>query len=119
MTQVKSASSPSSFEELSFTNSELDCLKIAILKPDLSVIPRQEFQEKRSFHSREKYYKVQYDLEMSFDTTISFKLRFNGKRSDFPNFWCHVSYFAFPGKLYGDVEAEYMDPIEGGGHRTE
>ncbi|CZR65853.1 uncharacterized protein PAC_15753 [Phialocephala subalpina] len=61
---------------------------------DLSNIPKSEFEEKYS-PTGEAYYKVSYTLEMSFDTTIIFKLRHNGK-------------------LYGNVDVEYLDAMSHG-----
>lgn len=48
------------------------------MKPDLSWVPRRTLQRKSS--PRGEFYKVQYELVMSFDTMISFQLKYNGGR---------------------------------------
>jgi hypothetical protein len=46
------------------------------MKPDLSWVPRQTLQRKPS--PRGEFYKVEFEIVMSFDTTISFQLKYNG-----------------------------------------
>ncbi|KAI9865467.1 MAG: hypothetical protein M1813_002357 [Trichoglossum hirsutum] len=53
-----------------------DCRVVATLKPDLSLIDRSGLQKFSS--PAGEYYKVSYQLEMSFETTISFKLKYKG-----------------------------------------
>ncbi|KAF2254078.1 actin-like ATPase domain-containing protein [Trematosphaeria pertusa] len=77
---------------------DLDCRRIAIMKPDLSVIPKASLEKRQSPEG--PYYKVLYQLEMSFDTTISFRLRYQDQ-------------------LYGMVETEYLEPENDGGIRRE
>ncbi|KAH0543127.1 hypothetical protein FGG08_002553 [Glutinoglossum americanum] len=53
-----------------------DCRVVATLKPDLSVINKSELQTFRS--KAGEYYKVSYELEMSFEAAIAFKLKYQG-----------------------------------------
>ena len=53
-----------------------DCRRIAVLRPDLSVIPRTSFPKFQTTNG--EYYKVKYTLDMSFDTLISFRLCHKG-----------------------------------------
>lgn len=53
-----------------------DCRRVATLKSDLSGIPASEFEIVDSGHGN--WYKVSYDIEMSFEATLSFRLVFKG-----------------------------------------
>jgi hypothetical protein len=55
----------------------IDCRRIAIMRPDLSSIPRKSLP--RGDSPRGKFLTVQYELVMSFDTIIEFKLKYKGK----------------------------------------
>ena len=46
------------------------------MKPALSWVPRQTLQRKSS--PRGEFYKVEFEIVMSFDTMISFQLKYNG-----------------------------------------
>jgi hypothetical protein len=46
------------------------------MRPDLSWVPRQTLQRKSS--PRGEFYKVEFEIAMSFDTAISFQLKYNG-----------------------------------------
>ena len=59
-----------------------DCLKIEVLKPNLSGIPKTEFA-RRTAPDGQQYYKVEYKLEMRFDEMISFKFKFQGMYLEF------------------------------------
>jgi hypothetical protein len=58
-----------------------DCRRIAMMKPDLSVVPRSSLEVRQSPDG--EFYRVEYTLEMSFDTVISFRLRHNGEIKPF------------------------------------
>ncbi|MBE3048453.1 hypothetical protein IMZ48_39310 [Candidatus Bathyarchaeota archaeon] len=53
-----------------------DCRKVATLRSDLSGIPASDFEVVNSGNGN--WYKVSYDLEMSFEATLSFRLVFKG-----------------------------------------
>jgi hypothetical protein len=57
----------------------VDCRRIAVLRPDLSDIPKESF-ERRQSPDGDPYYRIHYTLEMSFDTVVSFRLRYDGER---------------------------------------
>ena len=68
-------------EILSNSNQSLDCKVVAVLKADLSSVSPSEFERVESGSG--SYYKVLYDIEMSFEATISFHLLFKGTCSPF------------------------------------
>lgn len=88
------------------------------MKPDLSVIPKASLEKRQSPEG--PYYKVLYQLEMSFDTTISFRLRYQGKYPVYTNVdsWQSLTWI-LPDQLYGMVETEYLEPENDGGIRRE
>jgi hypothetical protein len=53
-----------------------DCKVVATLKPDLSSVSKSEFELVTS--KKSEYYKVSYDIEMSFEATMAFRLLFGG-----------------------------------------
>ncbi|KAF2194329.1 hypothetical protein K469DRAFT_548682, partial [Zopfia rhizophila CBS 207.26] len=54
-----------------------DCRTVATLSSDLSSIPHSQFDVVNSGNG--DWYKVSYDIEMTFETTINFRLKFKGK----------------------------------------
>lgn len=54
-----------------------DCRTVATLTADLSSVPTSQFDVMNS--GAGDWYKVNYDIEMSFETTISFRLVFQGE----------------------------------------
>jgi len=54
-----------------------DCRTVATLSADLSSIPHTQFDIVNSGNGN--WYKVSYDIEMTFETTINFRLKFKGK----------------------------------------
>jgi hypothetical protein len=62
----------------------LACRRIAIMKPDLSWVPRDRLARKYS-PTKGDYYKVGYEIVMSFDTMISFQLKFQGEACPISN----------------------------------
>ncbi|KAJ6098844.1 hypothetical protein N7467_000379 [Penicillium canescens] len=59
-----------------------DCRRVATLKSDLSGIPASEFELVDSGNGN--WYKVSYDIEMSFEATLSFRLVFKGTVISYP-----------------------------------
>lgn len=59
---------------------DTDCHVIAYLRPDLSKIDRSEFPRLTS-PSGEEYLRISYDLAMTFDNMIEFKLEYKGGSS--------------------------------------
>jgi predicted ABC-type sugar transport system permease subunit len=53
-----------------------DCRTIAMLRADLTKIPASDFDIVNSGNG--DWYKVNYDIEMSFEATLSFRLVFKG-----------------------------------------
>lgn len=54
----------------------VECKTVATLKADLSSVPHSEFARVNSGNG--DWYKVSYDIEMSFEATLSFSLSFKG-----------------------------------------
>jgi len=54
-----------------------DCRTVATLTADLTPIPATDFVIVNSGNG--DWYKVDYDIEMSFEATLSFRLVFKGK----------------------------------------
>lgn len=57
----------------------VDCRCIAVLRPDLSDIPKESFERRQALDG-DPYYRIHYTLQMSFDTVVSFRLRYDGER---------------------------------------
>jgi hypothetical protein len=49
---------------------------VAVLKADFSQVPSSEFEIVATSHG--EHYKVEYDIEMTFEAMISFKLKYKG-----------------------------------------
>lgn len=52
---------------------------IAYLHPDLSKIDRNEFPRFKSPDGKEEYIKISFELAMTFDNMIEFKLIYKGE----------------------------------------
>ena len=53
------------------------CRVVATLKSDLSGVPEHEFELVSG--KQGEYFKIKYTIELSFEATISFRLRFKGE----------------------------------------
>ena len=83
------------------------------MRPDLSWVPRQTLQRKSS--PRGEFYKVEFEIVMSFDTTISFQLKYNGGCiSDYETAYTDE----FAGQIQKRVQVEYVEFEDGAGLRS-
>lgn len=82
-----------------------DCRTIAMLKADLSRVPVSDFDIANSGNG--DWYKVYYDIEMSFEATLSFRLVFKGTVLSAPD-WCkYTTTKSSAGKVLGECGVDY------------
>jgi len=82
---------PSNSFMMGLSSWESDCRMLAILRLDFSAINKSEFPKLRS-PAGEKYFRINFNLVMTFGTMIAFKLEYKGQ-------------------VRGDVTAEYIEAM--------
>jgi len=84
---------------------------LAILKPDFSGVEKSEFPRLRS-PSGEEYLRINFNLVMTFDTMIAFKLEYKGRLAPGIPQWYLPTRLTHPvatGRIRGDVTADYIE----------
>ena len=82
-----------------------DCRTIATLKADLTGIPASDFEIVNSGNG--DWYKINYDIEMSFEATLSFRLLFKGTFFSALNCCKYGTTDSFAGKVLGECGVDY------------